>query len=109
MTRKILKRERAKRDIIELAAHIAHDNLEAAERFITAVETAFRLLAHTPGAGALRGSLDPALANLRMWPVRGFEKHLIFYRETPDGLEIIRVLHAARDIEALFPEEEVDP
>jgi toxin ParE1/3/4 len=41
-----------------------------------------------------------------MWPDRGFDKHLIFYRETDEGLEIVRILHTARDINALFGEED---
>ena len=31
-----------------------------------------------------------------------FEKVLIFYRPTPQGIEILRVLHGARNIEAMF-------
>ena len=37
-----------------------------------------------------------------MWPVRGFEKHVIFYRPVATGIDVVRVLHAARDIEAIF-------
>ncbi|MBI5094031.1 MAG: type II toxin-antitoxin system RelE/ParE family toxin [Candidatus Hydrogenedentes bacterium] len=106
MTLKLIKREIAKRDIIELADYIARDSLEAAEQFIVAVVAAFRFLTQTPGAGARRDYLDPSLTGLRIWPVRGFEKHLVFYRETVEGLEIVRVLHATRDIEALFRSED---
>jgi toxin ParE1/3/4 len=102
MTRKLVKREQAKRDLIGLADYIAHDNLDAAERFLDAANAAIRFLARTPGAGAKREYLNPALDGLRMWPVKSFEKHLIFYRVIPNGLEIVRVLHSARDIEAVF-------
>ncbi len=105
MTLRIIKREKAKHDLIELADFIAHDNLDAAYRFITASENAFQLLSQTPGAGAPQDFRNPVLQGLRMWPIRGFEKHLVFYREIPDGLEIVRILHASRDIEALFTEE----
>lgn len=105
MTPPVIKREQAKCDLIDLAAYIAQDSIDAAERFIDAAETAFKFLAETPGAGAPREYLTPALAGLRMWPIRGFEKHLIFYRQTSHGLEIVRVLHCARDIEGLFDEE----
>lgn len=62
-------------------------------------DAAGRLLA-TPRIGAERpfGRIE----GLRMWRVPGFEKHLIFYRETADGIEIIRVLHGARDLAGLF-------
>jgi toxin ParE1/3/4 len=37
-----------------------------------------------------------------MWRVRGFERYLIFYRPTDDGIDVVRVLHGSRDIESLF-------
>lgn len=54
MTLRIIKRARAKQDVIELADTIARDNLEAAERFIDAAEAAFRFLAETPAAGMMK-------------------------------------------------------
>jgi toxin ParE1/3/4 len=39
-----------------------------------------------------------------MYPVRGFERHLVFYRERDDGIEIVRVLHGARDIPSVMDE-----
>ena len=102
MNRKILKRRLAAQDIVELAAYIAQDSIQAAERFLEATENAFHFLAESPGAGARRTFKDPDLSDIRMWPIRGFDKHLVFYREDPSGIEVIRVLHAARDIPALF-------
>jgi plasmid stabilization system protein ParE len=29
---------------------------------------------------------------------QGFEKHLIFYRPIAEGIKVVRVIHAARDI-----------
>lgn len=42
--------------------------------------------------------------NIRSWVVTEFTSYLIFYRELPDGsgVEIVRVLHGARDLDALF-------
>ena len=34
--------------------------------------------------------------------IAGFDSHLIFYRPFESGVEIIRVIHAKRDIEGLF-------
>jgi plasmid stabilization system protein ParE len=39
---------------------------------------------------------------LRRWRVRGFENFMIFYHPLSNGIEIVRVLHGARDIESLF-------
>jgi len=44
------------------------------------------------------------MSGSRVFPVRGFGKHLVFYRPVEDGIEILRVIHGARDIEALFEE-----
>jgi len=39
-----------------------------------------------------------------MLRIKSFPKHLIFYRPLPDGAEVIRVIHGARNIEDLFEE-----
>ena len=39
----------------------------------------------------------PDLAGIRKWRIKDFENHLIFYIPQPDGVTIVRVLHAARD------------
>ena len=38
-----------------------------------------------------------------MLPVRGFERHLVFYRLAGDAIELIRVYHAARDVDEIDP------
>jgi hypothetical protein len=40
-----------------------------------------------------------------MWPIPKFENWLIFYRPIENGIEIIRLLPGARDIQSLFTEE----
>ena len=40
-----------------------------------------------------------------MWPIPRFEKYLIFYRFNDDTLEVIRVLHGARDLTRIFETE----
>jgi toxin ParE1/3/4 len=34
-----------------------------------------------------------------VWPIKGFANYLIFYRMRSNSIEIVRVLHGARDIE----------
>jgi toxin ParE1/3/4 len=46
------------------------------------------------------GRLYPELAaDLRGFPA---DDYIIFYREVSEGIEIVRVLHGARDIQAVF-------
>ena len=42
------------------------------------------------------------------WRLRGFEKHLIFYRPIKDGIEVIRVLHASRDLAAVLDKDSAE-
>jgi toxin ParE1/3/4 len=46
--------------------------------------------------GAVRDELIP---NLRSFPVGNY---LIFYKPLPDGIEVLRVLHGARDLPPFF-------
>jgi toxin ParE1/3/4 len=39
------------------------------------------------------------LQGLRRWPVKNFDKYLIFYKNAGDQVEIIRILHGKRDLE----------
>jgi toxin ParE1/3/4 len=98
----IVRRPRARRDIVAAALYIAEDSPEAARRFLAAVERTIAAAAAMPGMGAPRRYRDPQLAGLRMIAVRGFERHLVFYRAIPRGIEVIRVLHARRDIDAIL-------
>jgi toxin ParE1/3/4 len=106
MSGRILRRPRAEADIAEQAAwYLREGGAALGERCLAAVQrTAERLLA-SPGLGPSREYLNPRLEGLRMFPVQGFEKHLVFYRPTPDGIEIVRVLHAARNRERLLRRE----
>lgn len=103
MTRRAFRQPRARTDIVEQAAYIGRDDPRAAERFQDAVQQAEQMLADMPGIGAPRSFRH--LQNVRMWRVPGFEKHLIFYRPVADGIEVIRVLHASRDLAAALDED----
>jgi toxin ParE1/3/4 len=89
----------AERDIDAIADYIANDNLDAALRFYEAVRSDARNLAEMPGMGPVWGFRNSAYADVRFWPIRGFRNHLIFYRPAPAGIEVVRVIHGARDLE----------
>jgi len=71
-----------------------------AARFLVAAEATFERLAGMPGMGRPFLARRRRLAGVRVFPVRAFRKHLVFYRPLARerGVEVIRVLHAARDI-----------
>jgi toxin ParE1/3/4 len=91
-------------DLIEIASFIAEDNLDTAERFLDAAEQTFTDLAAMPLVGRAVTFQSSRAQNMRVWRVQGFERYLIFYRVVETGIEIIRVLHGARDLEGLFEE-----
>jgi toxin ParE1/3/4 len=96
----------ADRDLDEQFLYIAQRSREAALRFFQAAEASFEKLAAMPELGQRQSFGRTELAGLRVWQVRGFENYLIFYRPVEGGIEIVRVLHGARDIAAIFEEEE---
>ena len=101
--RRILIRPAADADLEHQARYIAASSgPEAARRFYRSAEQTMRLIASTPGIGKTAPYRNRALANTRMFRVKGFPSHLIFYRRIAAGIEIIRVIHGARDIENLF-------
>lgn len=55
-----------------------------------------------PGMGSHAHFLTARARDVRFWPIKGFENYLIFYRPTDRGIEMVRVLHGARDINAVF-------
>jgi toxin ParE1/3/4 len=60
------------------------------------------LLSRAPELGRLFALPNRDLSGIRVWPVRGFRKILVFYRPGSGGVEVIRVVHGARDFAALF-------
>jgi toxin ParE1/3/4 len=69
------------------------------------VDETCELLAKQPRIGGSYDSSIPELAGLRRIPVIGFENYLIFYLPHSGGIDVIRVIHGARDIENIFKAE----
>ena len=69
--------------------------LAVAERFLACAEASFDELARQPLMGAPLALKHPDLAGMRKWRIRGFDNHLVFYQPRPEGVSIVRVLHAA--------------
>jgi toxin ParE1/3/4 len=55
-----------------------------------------------PSIGRLWNPRDAELVGIRFYPVRHFHNWLVFYRERPDGIEVVRVIHGQRDLESIF-------
>ena len=82
--------------------HIALDNPAAADRLPDAIADTAHTLASQPRLGHARSDLLSDLApDLRSFPVKAY---ILFYRPTAKGMEIVRVLHSARDVKTAFKE-----
>jgi toxin ParE1/3/4 len=105
MSQVIHRRHEARQDLVAIFRYHAREaGLRVAQRFFTQVEATFTRLAGMPGMGAPYEYDHPALAGVRVFPVSRFNKYLVFYRPVADGIEIVRVLHGARDIPDLLAE-----
>jgi toxin ParE1/3/4 len=98
---RLLVREQAWADLEELGAFIAKDNPAAASEVVHQLRLSFELLARMPQLGRVVRKIKTT-DQLRMWLSPAFPNYLIFYRELPDGVEIVRVLHGARDIRRIL-------
>jgi toxin ParE1/3/4 len=76
-----------------------------AVRFLTAVERSFNELLENPLIGTPRHFTAGALRGVRSWLVSGFETFVIFYRPSPKGIDVIRLIHSARDLQRIFGQE----
>lgn len=102
MTARAVIRPEASRDLDEQFEYLAEQSTELATRFLAAVRASVQRLVEQPDLGVSRGFTHEALRDVRAWMVRGFPKHIIYYRPDPGGIEVIRLLHGSRDIVALF-------
>ena len=95
-------------DLIEIAAYFVETRgPEASRRFGVSASSTFKRLARMPGLGTLWGEQGGGLAGLRVASVEKYRNHLVFYRPIGGGIEVVRVLYGARDLDRLLePDDE---
>lgn len=87
----------ARADLREIAAFIAADDPARAARFVTELRARCQSLSHHPMQDRPAPEIDPELRILV------FRAYLILHRVHDDTVRIDRVVHAARDLSALWP------
>ena len=96
----------ARGDLLDQAPYYdSHGGEALGNRFLRQC-AAFARLLRSPERGASVLHRHPRLVDCRFVPVRGFDAMLIFYRLTADQIQIVRLLHGARDIEAAFSDDD---
>lgn len=88
--------ETAGNDLESIWKYIARNNAEAATKLIKLITGKFRLLRDHPQIGREENTL---LGTLRSF---GVSNYIIFYKPFDGGVEILRILHASRDIEKIL-------
>ena len=101
MKRHIRFRLPARRDVAVEALFLSASSAVLADRFMDAVDRAAARLVAFPSIGRRVSFPRGSPIGLRSWPVPGFENILVFYRPVEGGIDVVRVIHGARDIRAL--------
>ena len=70
--------------------------------WVDRLDTKLHLLAPQPLMGRSRDELSPGVRSLP------FGRYVILYLPLADGIDVVRVLHSARDIEAIFEKDPPD-
>ena len=86
----------AETDLAEIWAYIAEDSPKVATAFVAQIESKFEPLLDFPGMGAPRDQITPGL---RAVP---YKTYVIYYVADDRAVTIVRVVHGARDVRALF-------
>jgi toxin ParE1/3/4 len=83
-------------DLHNIWSYVAQSDAEAAGRLVKEIIRRFGFLRDHPLMGRQQ---DHLLINLR---ILNFKNYLIFYEPFEDHVDILRILHGARDVEAIF-------
>jgi toxin ParE1/3/4 len=94
--------KRAETDVAEIRRNIAKDNESAANRFVGELFDLFQSLGRSPEIGQIRSELRP---NLRSF---SHGNYVVLYYSENDRAGIVGIVHGARDIDAILPQEADD-
>jgi len=98
---------RADEDIDDCFGYLAAQSMSAAERFLESLHRATRQIADTPKMGTRVELRSKKRLELRRWGLGGFENYVVYYRPIEGGISIVRILHAARDRDAILEQGDV--
>lgn len=98
MAKTVRLRELAATDLADASEHYRRQaGAQTALDFIDTVERGISRLGRSPQVGSLRFAYELAIPGLRARPLRRFP-YVVFYVDTPDVIDVWRILHTRRDI-----------
>ncbi|TPK74858.1 type II toxin-antitoxin system RelE/ParE family toxin [Mesorhizobium sp. B2-4-15] len=92
----IIRSPAAENDLVDIWLAIAGDSPRAADHFLDAIAERILHLADLPEAGPRRPDIA---ADARALTIGN---HLILYRLAGRRIEVVRIVHGARDVSTLF-------
>jgi len=99
----IFVQQAAEQDILlQIEWYMDGDLPKVAARFSAAAIDAIKALARRPMAGPPRPVLNPQLAGLRSWPVKGFPAFRVYYLVREEVLIVVRVLNTRRNTDTIL-------
>jgi toxin ParE1/3/4 len=93
---RVIRSKQAQNDLEEILDYLDTQSSDAADRFAIKFDDTCDLHATHPQIGASSEEYAPNLRHFTVW------NYAIFYRPIEDGIELIRIIHGARDVPKLF-------
>jgi toxin ParE1/3/4 len=98
MTHRILITPLANQDIDAHVNYLRVYNEKAAFCLFDAIRLTLTQISKIPKIGVSYPLQNSRLAGLRKWQVKDFSNYIIFYLEKAEQIEVVRILHEARDL-----------
>jgi len=89
-------------DLEDIVNYIAQDNSAAAEAVREDILNTAESLGIQPALGIRPRFSAPRFVGIRFLPSDRYPTYLLFYRELAEEVEILRILHGARNLPTLF-------
>ena len=93
-----LLRRAVAEDLESIVDYLRKESPDVALRFAEAAQATFARLSEFPGLGSPKLFRDPRLRGVRSWSVTGFPNHLVLYRVIEGAIEVLAVVHGARNL-----------
>lgn len=100
--KEVRRSDQANEDLVNIWEKISTDNPNAAMRLIFELSSKCDGLADFPFMGRLREDLRAGVRSF------GVGNYLIFYRVTPEYIDILRILHGACNLQSIFQSETLE-
>ena len=91
---------RAKRDLDDIWTYVAREDSAAGDRLIDRIYAVSRRLADFPESGPARPDIAAGVRSMMAG------RYLLLYRVGRDAVDVVRVVHGARDILAALEEDD---